>query len=345
MTRIFYLRVISVCIWLSLSYFNGFKIMQLFRFILNFIRKLTLVKPNINTQAGNYKNSVNSLERPADDYKSDANLSNIIIDNKYRTEYKDKIIQVSASYIELSNGVYIRLTIGPKHIKLSHVNFKYSVFDSCYMKNTVFESCDFTGCRFIGSNLVGSSFNGCTFDYVIFERTFVDDDILQTQFYSYDYSENIQQKFARSLRVNYQQIGDVKSANKAIMIEIEATRKHLWHLISSPFFLKKYPGIFNFIKNLIRFLTYEFLHLIWGNGESLKKLLFTTVFLLFIITTYLVHINEATSDIVINIKNSFSIFMGVSHSKSDFVTALITATRLILFGMFMVVLLKKVNRR
>ena len=58
------------------------------------------------------------------------------------------------------------------------MDFKYTIFDTCYFRNCVFDSCDFTGCRFSGTNLIGATFDGCKFDYVILERTQVDNEIL-----------------------------------------------------------------------------------------------------------------------------------------------------------------------
>ena len=49
---------------------------------------------------------------------------------------------------------------------------------------------------------------------------------------------------ARSLRVNYQQLGEAKSANKAIHIELQATKTHLykaWHS-QETYYREKYAG-------------------------------------------------------------------------------------------------------
>ena len=103
-------------------------------------------------------------------------------------------------------------------------NFSYSEFDAAYLRNCVFDSCDFTGCKFSNANLRGSKFIGCKFDYAQFSYTHVDPEILNVGCPS---QENMQQIFARTLRINYSQIGDVVAANKAIRIELEATRIHL----------------------------------------------------------------------------------------------------------------------
>lgn len=109
-------------------------------------------------------------------------------------------------------------------VEFKNVDFCYSIFDAAYIRNCSFEDCNFTGCRFVNCNLAGSSFNGCKFDYATFDKTHIDNDILEVGCPGH---ENLKLKFARSLRLNYQQIGDAKSANKAINIELQATEDHL----------------------------------------------------------------------------------------------------------------------
>src|ERR1035441_3770564 len=62
--------------------------------------------------------------------------------------------------------------------KFIRVDFRYSFFDSCYLRDCHFDSCNFTGCRFVNTHLPGAKFSGCTFDYVTFEKTFIDPRIL-----------------------------------------------------------------------------------------------------------------------------------------------------------------------
>ena len=67
-------------------------------------------------------------------------------------------------------------------------------------------------------------FTGCKFDYSIFERTLIDADLLDTECPG---QENLKMRFARTLRMNFQQVGDAKAANRAIKVELQATMAHL----------------------------------------------------------------------------------------------------------------------
>jgi uncharacterized protein YjbI with pentapeptide repeats len=117
---------------------------------------------------------------------------------KTRTIETDKLWDADVSKGQLSDHVFIR--VGAKGIRFSDVDFRYSVFDGCYLRNCSFDSCDFTGCRFLGTSFYGSSFSGCKFDYATFERTLICNDILDTCCPSF---ENIKSRFARTLRMNY----------------------------------------------------------------------------------------------------------------------------------------------
>src|SRR5260370_24852299 len=143
-----------------------------------------------------------------------------------------------------------------------------------YFGDCLVDSWDFTGCRFVGSNLYGAKFSGCKFEYSWFERTLIDNSILDTECPGLD---NLKLKFARTLRMNYQQIGDAQSANKAIGVELEAEQSDLykaWHSNES-YYKKKYAGLRR-PRVFAKWLSSKILDIVWGNGESPWKLIRTT---------------------------------------------------------------------
>src|SRR5580692_1070046 len=95
---------------------------------------------------------------------------------------------------DLRNHLFVRLVA--KGRRFQNIDFRYCMFEVCYLRGCVFDSCDFTGCRFSGSNFHGSTFSGCKFDYAWFERTLIDDSILNT---GCPGPENLKLKFARTL--------------------------------------------------------------------------------------------------------------------------------------------------
>lgn len=263
-----------------------------------------------------------------------------------REQIVDSFISSDPDGVDLKNKLFVRLVAKGK--KFNNVNFMYSIFDTCYLRNCVFDSCDFTGCRFVGTNLHGSSFTGCKFDYVTFERTTIDEDILRTGCPGY---ENLKLKFARSLRTNFQQLGNSIAVNKAIQIELEATEIHLkksWNS-NERYYRKKYQGRERLIM-FLKWLNFKTLDLIWGNGESTWKLTRTVISTLIIISLYDVIKTKDTSSVVSYweaLIKAPEVFLGIAYPEtySSLILVLIAFTKLLLIGFFLSIIIKKFNRR
>lgn len=269
-----------------------------------------------------------------------------MIEDSGREELKDKKFTTDIANKKFINKLFLRLVA--KGIMFSNIDFKYCIFDASYLRNCSFDSCDFTGCRFVGSNFVGSGFSGCKFDYATFDKTFIDNDILD---HCCPSPENLKLKFARSLRVNYQQLGDAVSANKAIGIELRATEDHLlkgWKS-KEAYYRKKYKGLARF-EELIKWINFKLLDFLWGNGESAWKLFRTIFVILASMSIYHVitvgnpnQLDEYLSAFLL----SPQILLGVvspSPYASSYLTFLFVI-RLILFGFFMSIIIKRFNRR
>lgn len=238
--------------------------------------------------------------------------------------------------------------LNAKDIKFTNVSFEHSVFDGCYLKSCVFDSCNFTGCRFIGCNFHQSSFSGSRFDYATFERSQIESDILTE---AAPPQENLRMRFARSLRMNFQQIGDAKAVNQAITLELEATSQHLlesW-LSEKVYHRKKYPGFLR-ARQFFAWVEFWFLHFMWGNGESIPKLLRTIIFVMFVISLYdaiTLKPSPTVSDYWESLKMSPAIFLGTiqraHHSLGA--TSAIVASKLIGFSLLTALLVKRFGRR
>jgi hypothetical protein len=249
----------------------------------------------------------------------------------------------NASY---SNHVFIRLVA--KDRTFSRVSFKYCIFDGCYLRDCKFLSCDFTGSRLSSSNFHGSSFSDCKFEYATFEKTQITPDILATQA---PYLENLKARFARSLRINYQQLGDAEAVNKAIKIELQATKTHLyeaWHS-GKDYHRRKYPG-WKRIGVFFRWLWFMLQHFLWGNGESALRLLGAILVLFLLMAVYHAYYASDPSHV-----RSYweglclapQVYLGVrtfpqyGHSY----IAIIAATRLLSFAALTSIIIKRFNRR
>lgn len=242
--------------------------------------------------------------------------------------------------------VYVRLNA--KKMTLKNVSFQHSVFDACYFNNCVFDTCDFTGCRFIGCNLHLSAFSGCKFEYAVFERCQIDDDILEREA---PREENLKLRFARSLRMNFQQIGDAKAVNRAISQELEATSSYLkksW-ASSETYYRNKYPG-WKKLPQFIKWLEFRTLDAIWGNGENTLKLLRSILVVHVLIALFDTYNFANPWDLKAYLTSfiaSPGVFFGIAtpNPYPIWFSSVIAATRLVGFAFLTAILVKRFGRR
>jgi hypothetical protein len=255
-------------------------------------------------------------------------------------EWVDRVSDVSYSD-------FIFQRVSAKHVRFENVDFRYSVFDTSYFRDCTFDSCNFTGCRFVGSSFPGSAFLGCRFDYAVFERTFIDSDVLDNIWPPY---ENLKLRLARTLRTNYQTLGDTDAANKAILVELHATRVHLskaWRSREA-YYRNKYSGAERAIAFLAwaRFVVGDF---IWGNGESASRLLRTFLLIIILIATFDTILSRNAGlidDWVGAFVDATAVFLGTKQSQYPaLIEALIALSRYILLGLFVSILVRRFSRR
>ncbi len=239
------------------------------------------------------------------------------------------------------------MRVGAKGRRFTNVDFRYSVFEGCYLRDCRFDSCDMTGCRFIGTNFHGSTFVGCKFDYATFERTLIDSSILDTGCPGF---ENLKSRFARTLRTNYQGLGDMAGVNKAILVELDATRVHLYKEWTSneSYYRKKYAGARR-VRSFFHWVGFRLLDLLWGNGESPLKLARSIAIFLVVLALCDVFANRDPG-FVANywsaIVNAPQVFLGVTASPfGGLFSAGITFVRLMTFGLFVSLLVRRLAWR
>ena len=246
---------------------------------------------------------------------------------------------------DLSDRVFQR--VSAKSVRFIDVDFKYSVFDDCYFRRCSFDSCDFTGCRFTGTSFPGSTFEGCKFDYATFHGTLIDDHVLDNCCPSY---ENVKLGFARTLRMNYQGLGDSVAVNKAILVELDATGVHLYKAWRSndAYYRAKYKGLSR-VSAFVKWINFRALDFVWGNGESPRKLTRTAVLMLLGLAagdTVFYRNPMLVPDWVRALGDAPQVFLGTSPSSyPGLAVAVITLARLVVLGLFMSILIRRFARR
>jgi len=245
------------------------------------------------------------------------------------------------------NTVFVRLG-AVKGTVFRNVSFMHSVFDGCYLTGCAFDSCDFTGCRFIGSNFHQSSFSGCKFWYATFERTQIDDDILISEAPA---EENLRMRFARTLRMNFSQLGDAKAVNRAISLELQATEQYLrnsWPAHRNSYYKKKYPG-WKQAWQFFLWSEFKLLDVVWGNGESIFKLVRSIAFVVVGVAIYDVTTSGNALDLTAyweSIKQAPGVFLGVlPKTYPPLALSLIAGSRYIGLALLTALLVKRFGRR
>jgi hypothetical protein len=165
------------------------------------------------------------------------------------------------------------------------------------------------------------------------------------------WQENLKMRFARSLRMNFQQLGDAEAVNRAISLELQATEQHLYKSWASneTYYVMKYPGITK-VRRFGSWLKFRLLDALWGNGESLLKLIRTlllAIIIIGIIDTTISHDPYSLHDYFNSLIIAPAVFFGVAQKPeySPLYLSMITVTRLTLFALFTAILVKRFSRR
>lgn len=224
------------------------------------------------------------------------------------------------------------------------VSFKQSVLMNCYFRNCTFIRCDFTGTQIKDSNLKGSSFEKCRFPYATWDKTWLDEEFLDR---CLPPEENLARDLVRSLRVNFAQIGNYDAVNKAAAIEVALTGQHLFNAAYSrqAYYrsMPKYNGLSR-LSYIGQHLRWKTLDLLWGNGESLLRVLLSAAAAIVVAAVLL---TNAIADLkyVDALSLSFFSFWGVAQRAPIALTAALTVARFVFFGLFMAILVKRLSRR
>lgn len=157
--------------------------------------------------------------------------------------------------------------------------------------------------------------------------------------------ENVALELARCLRSNYAQLGNAEGINLAINAELQATKVHLkkatWSRES--YYRDKYSGIARAHIGL-KYYCFIVLDFLWGNGESLLKLLRSIILANTLIGVVLLLSGLAPLS---SLGTACALFFGTTTSTAQYPTLAVASAflRFVLLGLFVSVLVKRLARR
>lgn len=230
-----------------------------------------------------------------------------------------------------------------KGITFRDVSFEQIVFTGCYFRNCRFINCDFTGASMKECNFRGATFTNCKFRYTTWEKTFLDEQFLESCLPS---EENLSRDLVRALRVNFAQIGNYAAVNRAAALEVALTGSHLYNAAYSnqSYYRNKYKGL-DRAKHALGHLKWKALDLLWGNGESLIKVLVSGSIFLVGASTW-IHLDSSSTSLHESLSKVLRAFWGVgTNGVPEFTGIILTVARYIFLGLFMAILVKRLSRR
>ncbi len=249
---------------------------------------------------------------------------------------------------------FIRL--GMKEAVIKDCSFTQSNFEDSYFRKAVFKNVRFTGSSFRFCNFDKASFQTCDFRYCNFYHcNLPSNEIIACL----PPEPNLCRDLARNLRANFEMVGDKKSADTFLDIEIQAYEDELKAIFfSNTEYYKKHYNMLAQIQAGAKFLVSKLSGMVWGYGHRVGRLVLscflTTCFLS--LTTYFGKINFFVSNNIAPRQLTFweSINMGFcetvnasspSFSPSTLAGQLITLSESLLGTLFLALLAATLYRR
>jgi len=187
----------------------------------------------------------------------------------YFSDQQNDKIEITGSNISISS--FVRL--GMKEAVFKDCSFTKSSFEDLYFRKAKFNNIQFTGSKFSYCNFDKAIFQTCDFSYCSFFYCKLPLEEIKS---CLPYEANLRRDLARNLRKNYEMLGDKKSADEFLDIEIKAFETELQDI-----FLSKtdyYKQHFNFREQLssgIKYLLSKASGWIWGYGHRIFRLFFS----------------------------------------------------------------------
>ena len=223
------------------------------------------------------------------------------------------------------------------------ISFKQAQLSACYFRKCTFIECDFTGAQIRDSNLKGSTFSSCKFQYSTWEKTLLDDQFLGACLPS---EGNLARDLVRSLRVNFSQVGNYEAVNRAAALEVKLTGQHLYNAAysSQSYYRHKYKGVAR-LSHAFQHAWWKALDLLWGNGESLIRVVVTGIIVVLLAAGYTLP-QQPKSSFADTVRESFFAFWGVALSAvPNEVGVGLSVAKYVVLGLLMAILVKKLSRR
>jgi hypothetical protein len=175
---------------------------------------------------------------------------------------------IKVSGVSISASSFIRL--GMKEAVISDCAFTQSHFEDSYFRKAKFKNVRFTGSSFRFCNFDKASFQACDFRYCNFHYCKLPaDEILACL----PPEPNLRRDLARNLRSNFEMIGDKKTADKLLDIEIQANEdlsKSIF--LSDTDYYRDHYNLLDQIREGLKLIASKLSGIVWGYGRKVGRL-------------------------------------------------------------------------
>ena len=240
-----------------------------------------------------------------------------------------------------------------KDIKMKNIEYNHCVFIECYFKNTVLNKIDFSNCTFIKCGFHNVNITDTCFFYTEWESTFIKfEELFDCLPKIYNYRTRLCKTMARNCLddgniVEYRKyFFEVKRASEDKYKEIILRRKK--------YYREKY-NVYDSIKYLFKFIFSKINGLVWGYGEKIQNVLYSSCFVIFVFSILYqsdsqisnLKSNNYLSALYVSICNFLTISSDITFHDLYFkyLAALEGFLGLAFMGFFIAALFRNVNSR
>ena len=246
---------------------------------------------------------------------------------------------LTVSGVSISTSSFLRL--GMKEATFNNCSFTQSYFEDSYFRKAIFKNVRFTGSTFKFCNFDKASFQSCDLRYCNFHCCKLPrDEIVATL----PTEPNLKRDLARNLRANFESLGDKKSADAFLDIEIQAYEEELKAIFFSKteYYRTHYDRFAQFYAGL-KYCGSIISGVIWGYGHRVGRLLASYAIITFLLSllTYFSKINffvsGHSSQRPLNLKESLYLIFSetLNASGASFIPATSTGKLILLAVSFL----------
>ncbi|MDR5586392.1 hypothetical protein FC764_14020 [Clostridium botulinum] len=274
--------------------------------------------------------------------RNNVSLSNLLFFN----DSLDKSNSYIYEHIYVERSTFSKISFFDCTLK--HIDFSHCVFIDCYFNKCIFSHINFENCKFIDCSFNKISLNNCVFFYTEWESNYIKfNDLYNCLPEKY----NNRSRLCKVMAKNCIADGNIAEYRKYFFENIHSREKHYREIIlrRTDFYKSEYT-LRDLPKTLLKLLCSKLNGLIWGHGEKISNILYSSIFIILLFTFIYVSnsiSNTFISALYISLCNFLTISSDITFSESfyRYATTIEGFLGIAFMGLFVTALFKNINSR